>query len=401
MFSYSTGGYCGLVRMRVLISAFCLIAVINADLIRIPLTKIKPARTILRENGYNAVKEDLISKYDASVNSGEEVLKNYMDAQYYGPITIGTPGQKFNVIFDTGSSNLWVPSEKCGLFEFACRFHNRYDSKKSSTYKEDNRQFNISYGSDALRGFLASDTVEVAGLSVEGQTFAEATNEPGPAFLAGKFDGILGMGYDTISVKKVRPFFYNLVDQKLVAQPVFSFYLNRDPNAKVGGELILGGSDPKYYKGSFTYIPVTRQGYWQIKMDGVNVASERLCNGGCQAIVDTGTSLIIGPSAEIEKIQKAIGAKPIIGGEYTIDCRRISSLPDINIVLGGKTFTLKGSDYVMKVSSGFLTECISGFMAMDIDPPVGPLWILGDVFIGKYYTEFDLGNNRVGLATAV
>ncbi|PWN18588.1 putative PEP4-aspartyl protease [Microstroma glucosiphilum] len=319
-------------------------------------------------------------------------LSDYLNAQYFADISIGTPPQSFKVILDTGSSNLWVPSKSCS--SIACFLHTKYDNSASSTYHKNGTEFKIQYGSGAMEGFVSQDTLRIGDLEIKHQDFAEATSEPGLAFAFGKFDGILGLAYDTISVDGVVPPFYQMVNQKLIDEPVFSFYLGS--SAEDGGEAVFGGIDPDHYTGKITYAPIRRKGYWEVALDKVALGDDELDLDNTGAAIDTGTSLIAGPTDVMELLNSAIGAKKGWQGQYTVDCEQIPSLPDLTFTIDGKDYTLSASDYILQVQG----SCISSFTGLDIPAPLGPIWIVGDVFLRKYTTVYDLGRNAVGFATA-
>jgi len=318
-------------------------------------------------------------------------IDDYQNAQYYGPVSVGTPGQQFNVIFDTGSSNLWVPSKSCTN----CGSHPTYDSSKSSTYNKNGSDFFIQYGSGPVSGFVSQDAATVGDLTVKYQTFAEINNTKGLglAYKLGKFDGILGLAFPSISVNKIPTVFENMVSQKLIEDPVVSFYLPSTSGSE--GEMLIGGTDSNKYSGELSYAPLSSETYWAINIDSFKVSGNSVTST-LKAILDTGTSLLAGPSADVKKIAASVGAKPFFlnKAEYTIDCSKIPTLPDLVFNIAGKDYTLSGKDYV--INSGSI--CLFAMSGIDVPAPMGPLWILGDVFIRKYYTVFDWGQQRLGFA---
>jgi saccharopepsin len=216
----------------------------------------------------------------------------------YSEITIGTPPQTFKVVLDTGSSNLWVPSSSCS--SIACYLHSKYDSSASSTFKKNGSEFAIQYGSGSLEGFVSHDVVTIGDLEIKDQDFAEATSEPGLAFAFGRFDGILGLGFDTISVNKIVPPFYNLLNQKSLDDPVFAFYLGDSSKDGDDSEATFGGVDKSHYTGELVKIPLRRKAYWEVDFDAIAFGDSvaELDNTG--VILDTGTSLIALPSTLAE-----------------------------------------------------------------------------------------------------
>lgn len=402
------------VLSSLIIAALLGAASVSGEVYRVALKKMKSQRELYMEAGLplpNAmpyeVKEDgevvyklptLRHKYgglfgDANPSSALVVLHDFQNAEYHGELTIG--GQNFAVIWDTGSSNVWVPGTKCD----SCGDHVKYDSAKSGSFKEDGRSFDIAYGSGPVSGFLSTDDAKVGSLAIPELTFAEVTNAAGlgMAYSKGRFDGLVGLGWPSIAVNGVEPLFSRMVRLGLVTKPVFTFFLGQQHEQD--GELVLGDIDTTRFKGDIFYVPLMATNYWSVKLDAMKLGEENL-TGEAMAIVDSGTSLIAGPSHHVAALAEKIGATPMPQNPALniISCEKRDSLPDIVFTMNGRDFAIKPEDYLISVGEipGLGKQCLLGFMAMDT--PSGDMWILGDVFMRKYFTVFDYGNKQVGFA---
>lgn len=354
--------------------------------------------TMLLHENHEALQQKQQKRHLRVLKGESESIKDYANAQYFGVVSIGSPPQSFQVIFDTGSSNLWVPKvgcTHCGNPFFGTK--SKYDHDASDSYVGDGTDFEIMYGSGSVSGFFSTDDVGLADdLVVTGQKFAEVQDAGGlgMAYALGKFDGILGMGFTSISIDQAPTVFENMIKQNVIDQPIFSFYLGDNGP----GELTFGGYDPSKFEGELTYVKLLEPTYWKIAMDAVSAGDYHKEAGEepITAIVDSGTSLITGPKVEIAKLAKGFGATANFMGEYTVDCNNLDNLPDVTFTIAGKDYHIPGSAAVLQAQG----TCLLAFMGADFPPP-GPQWILGDVFMRQYYTVFNYVDETVGFAPAV
>ncbi|KAG1778406.1 aspartic peptidase domain-containing protein [Suillus placidus] len=316
--------------------------------------------------------------------SGSAPLVDDSNKNWIGAIQAGTPPQTFTMDFDTGSADLFLPGTSCGS---SCGGQERYIPGSSSSAQSLGTTFQVTYGDGSgAAGDVYKDTVLLADFKATAQTFGVATNATGLS--QEKFDGLMGMSFKSLSEFPADPVFDTLVSQGAVPDSVFAFKL-----ASSGSELRVGGVNSALYKGSVTYTPVTKKAYWQINGDGMGVNGKTVIKK-FSAIVDSGTSLILGTPSQVKQLYAATNAAEVEKGVYALPC---NSMPHVSITLGGKSIPLSADSLNLGPTDSSGNTCFGAIQAMD---SLGDQfqWILGDVLMRNVYTIFDVGHARVGFA---
>ncbi|GFO15497.1 cathepsin d [Plakobranchus ocellatus] len=333
-------------------------------------------------------------------------LTNHRNALYYGPISIGTPDKELNVTFDTGSSLTWVHSAHCPLQNILCPNQRRYDKTSSTTYRKNGKPFIVQYGSGGVAGLYSQDSITVADLTVQNQTFGEAILEPYNVFEDAPCSGIMGLGFPDIEEEPT--VFDNMVSQEILPAPVFSFYLNRIETDSPDSVLTLGGTNSDFYTGEFTFVDISESDQWQFKMDRVQLFNRAgiVYPEGCGAVVDSGTSLIIGPEDQVDFLNRELGGSPIpeFPRMYSVDCSTVPYLPDIEFVVKGKELALSSKYYIVRMQLSEEEEpiCMIGLISDEkMEELQAGFWVLGTLFMRAFYTQFDKGNSRIGFAKVI
>jgi len=340
--------------------------------------------------GAGRVSVTLQRSESAAGRAGKPSSDQVHKTAYWGTISLGNPPQKLSVVFDTGSGNLVVPSSSCRTA--GCKPHAKYDRDASSTAEDVQSDdgaasMEITFGTGSIDGKLIRDEVCIGDSMCVDANFIAAEHETTDPFKEMPFDGILGLGFKDLSAGKG----FNLVDglsetgRLLGGQ--FSFYVTDGGDSQV----TFGGYRPEQLASDIVWAPVTRESYWQVLIDDIALDGEpkQLCGKSkCQVAVDTGTSMLAGPSELIQQLEALVAAER--------DCSNFESLPKLGFSLGDTVLNLEPDDYIDRSDN----ECSLSFMELDVPPPKGPLFILGDPFLRRYVTIFDRTGPRVGFAVA-
>ncbi|CUA68395.1 gastricsin [Rhizoctonia solani] len=342
------------------------------------------------------------NKYSANINitgflkssiferQNEPLESKANDTLWAGQIEIGTPPQPFVVDFDTGSSDLWVPSSAC--LAHGCSSKRTFDALKSSSSKQQEGEFKITYGDGSgVSGPVYADTVTVGGMSAKGQLFSPINQTNGMEDYG--TDGLMGLAFKSISHLKAPTFIDTLFSQRKISKPVFSMRLVSGS----GSELYIGGTNPAKYKGDIAYVPLENQTYWVVN-GSASANGQEGFNGNM--IIDSGTTAILGPYNSVwnwwSKVPGSGSCLPRdcgAPGYFTFPC---ANAPSVSFKFNGRDFPVAAQDFKLGSLSRNSSICVGAIGILDTPDNA---WVVGDAFMKNVYTVFDASESRVGFAT--
>jgi hypothetical protein len=325
--------------------------------------------------------------------------------QYYGLVHVGSPPQEFRVVFDSSSGQLILPSAKCD--DAACSAHRRFGSENSSSAVQigwaddpvkaigpdddrDTKSLSL-FGSDSSGEFVRDNIClgnQAEGPQICGTAdFVTLTEESDDPFGQLDFDGVMGLGLQSPDAKE-----FNLLLALLgpkVKTHAFAMYLSPKTTGKIsGGELHVGGYRRENMASEFTWAPLSNNDSWHVRVDDITVDGKTtgFCGKtGCQAAVDTGSSLIVTPGNMLWGIMNKLG----------IDDECTHASPKLGFVVHGLNLELDQQDYLEHSEDGCRLLMRSG-----TDAGKGAAIVLGFPVLRKYYTAFDVEHKRIGFALA-
>jgi cathepsin D len=313
------------------------------------------------------------------------------DLEWAGNIGIGSPAQTFLIDFDTGSSDLWVPSSSCS--SSTCQKKHRFSASASSTASKKSGTFEIQYGDGStVSGPIYTDKVTVGGLTATNQYFSPVTTLSS-TFSDDPIDGILGLAWPLISNLGEPPFFNTLINQGSVSSGVFAFKL-----ASSGSELFLGGTNANLFSGSVEFHAIDPStGFWQAK-GAKAIAGSKTAVSNFETVIDSGTTIMYGPPSAVKNFYAAIPGSAVYDssqGYYSYPC---NSLPTVGFSWGGKTWAISESNFNLGQTESGSSDCVGALAGQDIGLGSGT-WLLGDSFMKNVYTVFSFDQSAVGFAT--
>jgi hypothetical protein len=266
-----------------------------------------------------------------------------------------------------------------------------FANKPDTPVGEDGDQdvLNLVYGTGEATGVIVQDRVCI-GSTCARMDIVAAIEESDAPFADAPFDGIFGVGLTELSEAPAFNILDCMVRDNSIKERLFSVFLASNEGEE--SEILFGAYRPEHVASSLFWVPVMKgTGFWQVPIDAISLHGINLGNtSNSSAILDTGTSLLAGPPDVVNDILDKLNV--------ATNCSNFASLPDIGFVVDGHVLSLSPQDYVDRDAGK--NECTLPLMTQDVKPGEGPVWILGDPFLRKYYTIYNRDKMEVGIALA-